>query len=102
MRGVMAALSWAGVILKPLASVVGTSTYDRAGHLHEVAVADPVRRRDDDLVAGADGGGQGVVQRVLGAVGDDDLLGRDLAGRRSCLYQRAMALRSSAMPAAGV
>ena len=47
-----------------------------AGHFGQVAIAHPIGSRDNDLVTGTDRGRQGVVNRMLGAVGDDHLLGR--------------------------
>ena len=65
-----------------------------AGEHHHVGVADPVRRRDDDLVAGIEQRHEQVVERVLRAGRHQHLVGR----RASCLCTRdssaAIALRS--------
>src|SRR5690606_38161606 len=46
-----------------------------AGEFHQFGIADPVGGGDDDFIAGVAQGGENVVQRVLGAVGDDHLVG---------------------------
>ena len=45
-----------------------------AGEQHHVRIADPVRRRDDDLVAGVERHHQRVVEHLLAAGRDDDLV----------------------------
>ena len=47
-------------------------------------VAGPVGRRDDHLVAGLEGRREGVVDRLLGAVGDDDLVLVDVEAVVAC------------------
>ena len=49
-----------------------------AGEAHGLGVGRPVRRREQHLVAGVDERGDGVVDGVLAAVGDDDLRRGDL------------------------
>ena len=44
------------------------------GHAHHLRVADPAGLIDDHFVAGVQDGLKGVIKRVLGAVGDDDLI----------------------------
>ena len=44
-----------------------------AGELHHLGIAHPIRGRDDDFVAGADGGEDGEVAGHLAARGDDDV-----------------------------
>jgi hypothetical protein len=50
----------------------GTPGHLAAGKRHHLGIADPVRRRDDDLVAGIEGCHQRVVEHLL-AGADDDL-----------------------------
>ena len=45
-----------------------------AGERHHLGIAHPVGRRDDHLVAGIDGGHQRVVEHLLAAGADDDLV----------------------------
>ncbi len=61
--------------MKPAASVGGNDDGRRAGELHQVGVAHPVRGGDDNLVTRAANRHQSVMQRVLRAVGDDHLRG---------------------------
>ena len=63
-----------------VALVLAGEDLDRgaAGELDRLGVGRPVRRRQQDLVAGVEQGGEGVVDRLLAAVGDQHLLGRHL------------------------
>ena len=45
----------------------------RVRKFHHFRIAQPIRRRDDDLVAGVAGGEDGVATGMLGAAVDDDL-----------------------------
>ena len=74
-RGVIAASSACGVILKPLRERAGDDDRGAAGELHHVGIADPVGRGDDDLVAGVDRGEERVEEHLLAAGRDDDLVG---------------------------
>ena len=51
---------------------------DTAGEPDRLGVGRPVRRRDDDLVARVEDRGEGLVDGLLAAVGDQDLGGVDL------------------------
>ena len=48
----------------------------RAGQLHQLRIADPIRRGNDDFVARIAKRREHIVQRMLGAVRDDDLIRR--------------------------
>ena len=63
----------------PVALVLGRHDVDRhaTGKLDRLGVGGPVRRREQDLVAGVEDRGEGGVDRLLAAVGDQDLAGVD-------------------------
>ena len=63
------------------ALVGGQHGGDRTRQPDGLGVGRPVRRRQQDLVAGVEQHLHGVVDRVLAAVGDDDLVGADLVAR---------------------
>ena len=54
--------------------------YDRdaVGQFYHLAVANPCRSRYDNLVAGVDGGQNGVAERLFGAVADNDVVGGEI------------------------
>ena len=53
----------------------------RAGQLDQFGIADPIGRRDDHFVARIAERREHIVQRMLGAVGNDDLLGQRTSAR---------------------
>ena len=68
---------------------------EAAGEADGLGIRHPVRRREQHLVAGIEEGGEGVVERLLGAVGHQHL-------PRSPAVLSAIAVRSSGSPAVGV
>ena len=75
MRGVRAASSWSTVTRNPSASVVGQHHRHAAGERDRLRVRGPVRRGQQHLVAGVEQRLERVVDRVLAAVGHEDLCG---------------------------
>ena len=80
-RGVRAASSCSTVTRKP--ALVGREHLDgnAVGELHRFGIGGPVRRGQDDLVAGVEQRLERVVDRVLPAVGHDDLARFDHVAR---------------------
>ena len=72
--GVIAFSSASGVSLKPSSSLASTMTGSAPDRQNDVRIAHPIGRGDDDLVAGIERGEQGVVQHVLAAAADGDLV----------------------------
>ena len=74
-RSVTAASSWSTVTRKPVVSSVGSTTGTPPDERDRLGVGGPVRRREEHLVAGVEERGEGVVDGVLAAVGDEHLAG---------------------------
>ena len=61
--------------LEPGSQVVGSSTGTPPARRIDLGVGRPVRRREQHLVAGVEQGGEGLLDGLLAAVGDEDLGG---------------------------
>ncbi len=73
--GVIARSRSSAPILKPVSAPQDTITGLPLAEQHDVRIGHPVGRRDDHLVAGIEGGHQRVVDGLLAAAADGDLLG---------------------------
>ena len=72
-RGVIAARNCSGVTLNSVLSVVSMMTGLALGQLHHLRIAQPIRRRDDDLIAFLAGREDDVVTGMFAAAGNNDL-----------------------------
>jgi len=81
------------------AGLLGRRDEDRRGpgQLHQIGIADPVWGGDDDLIPRPAQRHQGIMDRMLGAVRDQDLIGagRQADPSRVVIRQRLLQLRDA-------